>query len=159
MPIQFNSNNNIFKLDTLNTSYVMCINKYGYLLHLHYGVRLPDDELEYLGFTFRHGSHYPRVEMESETNPFFSKDLHRMEYSCNGCGDFRGSALSILRSTGTNDTDVKYVSHKIYAGKPKIEGQPATYAAEDEATTLEILCRDHVSGAEVTLFYTVFENR
>ena len=157
MPIQFYSENNTFKLDTCSTSYVMQINKYGYLLHHYYGASIDDCELEYLGFTCRHGSHYPRVEMESETNPFFSKDLHRMEYSCNGCGDFRGSALSILRSAGTNDTDIKYVSHKIYEGKPKIEGQPATYATEDEATTLEILCMDSVSGAEVTLFYTVFE--
>ncbi|MBP3369315.1 MAG: alpha-galactosidase [Clostridia bacterium] len=157
MPIQFYSENKIFKLDTASTSYVMQVNKYGYLLHHYYGASIDDCELSDLNFTVRHGSHFPRVEMESETNPFFSKDLHRMEYSCNGCGDFRGSALSILRSAGTNDTDIKYVSHKIYAGKPKIEGQPATYATEDEATTLEILCRDDVSGAEVTLFYTVFE--
>ena len=157
MPISFSLDNKTFKLDTASTSYVMHINKYGYLLHLYYGVLLPDDELEYLAYTCNHGSHYPRVEMQSDTIPFFSKDVHRMEYSCNGCGDFRGSALSILRSAGTNDTDIKYVSHKIYAGKPKIEGQPATYATEDEATTLEILCMDSVSGAEVTLFYTVFE--
>ena len=117
----------------------MQINKYGYLLHHYYGARNDDCELEALNFTARHGSHFPRVEMESKEVPFFSKDLHRMEYSCNGCGDFRGSALSILRSTGTNDTDIKYVSHKIYAGKPKIDGQPATYAPEHEATTLEIL--------------------
>ena len=157
MPIQFYSENKIFKLDTASTSYVMQVNKYGYLLHHYYGASIDDCELSDLNFTVRHGSHFPRVEMESETNPFFSKDLHRMEYSCNGCGDFRGSALSILRSAGTNDTDIKYVSHKIYAGKPEIEGQPTTYATEDEATTLEILCRDDVSGAEVTLFYTVFE--
>ena len=157
MPIQFNTKSKTFKLDTATTSYVMQVNRYGYLLHHYYGAWVDDCELEELNFTVRHGSHFPRVEMESETNPFFSKDLHRMEYSCNGCGDFRGSALSILRSTGTNDTDIKYVSHKIYAGKPKIEGQPATYATEDEATTLEILCRDDVSGAEITLFYTVFE--
>ena len=158
MPIQFYSENKTFKLDTSSTSYVMQINKYGYIMHHYYGAWVDDCELEDLNFTVRHGSHFPRVEMESETNPFFSKDLHRMEYSCNGCGDFRGSALSILRSTGTNDTDIKYVSHKIYAGKPKIDGQPATYATEDEATTLEILCRDNVSGAEVTMLYTVFEN-
>ena len=157
MPIQFYPENKIFKLDTASTSYAIQINKYGYLLHLYYGALVPDAELEYLGYTCKHGSHFPRVEMESAENPFFCKDLHRMEYSANGCGDFRGSALTVLRSTGTNDTDIKYVSHKIYAGKPKIDGQPATYATEDEATTLEILCRDDVSGAEVTLFYTVFE--
>lgn len=157
MAISFNSENKTFKLDTDSTSYLLMINKYGYLLHLYYGAYIADDELEYLSFTVCHGSHFPRVEMENAENPFFSKDTHRMEYSTNGCGDFRGSALSVLRSTGTSDTDIKYVSHRIYAGKPIIEGQPATYADDDEATTLEIICLDEVSGTSVTLFYTVFE--
>ncbi|MBQ7383250.1 MAG: alpha-galactosidase [Clostridia bacterium] len=158
MSIQFYPENKIFKLDTNSTSYAIQINKYGYLLHLYYGAAVSDSELDYLAYTCPHGAHFPRVESETAENPFFSKDLHRMEYSCNGCGDFRGSALAIKRSGGTEDTDIQYVSHKIYAGKPKIEGQPATYADEEQATTLEILCRDNVSGAEVTLFYSVFEN-
>ena len=157
MPIKFNQENQTFKLDTNTSSYILQINHYGYLMHHYYGARIADDDLAYLNYALRHASHFPRVEMESDTVPFFSKSVHRMEYSCNGCGDFRGSALSVLRSTGTADTDIKYVSHKIYAGKPTIEGQPATYATEDEATTLEIVCLDAVSGAEVTLFYTVFE--
>ena len=128
MPIQFYEESKIFKLDTQSTSYVMQVGRYDYLLHLYYGALVPDAELTYLSYTCSHGAHFPRVEMESAENPFFSKSLHRMEYSCNGCGDFRPSALSVLRSTGTADTDIQYVSHKIYAGKPKIEGQPATYA-------------------------------
>ena len=158
MPIRFNSEIKAFKLDTDTTSYIIQVNRYGYLMHNYYGALISDDALDYLNYACRHSSHFPRVEMESDTVPFFSKSIHRMEYSCNGCGDFRGSALSILRDTGTADTDIKYVSHKIYAGKPAIEGQPATYATENEATTLEILCVDPVSGAEVTLFYTVFES-
>ena len=158
MPIKFNNEAKAFKLDTLSSSYVIGINRYGYLMHNYYGALISDDALEYLNYASRHSSHYPRVEMEGGDIPFFSKSLHRMEYSCNGCGDFRGSALSILRENGTPDTDIKYVSHKIYAGKPKIEGQPATYADESEATTLEVTCIDAVSLAEVTLFYTVFEN-
>jgi alpha-galactosidase len=157
MPIQFYPESKIFKLDTQSTSYVMQVGQYDYLLHLYYGALIPDAELGYLAYTAGHGAHFPCVEMSNAEIPYFSKSLHRMEYSCNGCGDFRPSALSILRSTGTTDTDIQYVSHKIYAGKPKIEGQPATYATEEEATTLEVLCKDHVSGAEVTLFYTVFE--
>ena len=157
MSIQFYSEKKIFKLDTKSTSYVLQIGNYGYLLHLYYGAYVSDAELDYMAYTCAHGAHFPRVKSEDSQNPFFSKDLHRMEYSCNGCGDFRGSALTIKRSAGTDDTDIQYVSHKIYAGKPAIEGQPATYAEENEATTLEILCRDSVSGAEVTLFYSVFE--
>lgn len=156
MPVQYLPEYKIFKLDSQTTSYVFQVGYYDYLMHLYYGARISDADLEYLSYTCPHASQLPRVEHELHTH--FSKDVYRMEYSCNGCGDLRGSALSILRSTGTPDTDIIYISHKIYAGKPKIEGQPATYAGEDEATTLEVLCRDEVSGAEVTLFYTVFEN-
>ena len=145
MSIKFNPENKTFKLDTNTTSYVIQVNRYGYLMHHYYGALISDDALEYLNFAHRHSSHFPRVEMENADIPFFSKSVHRMEYSCNGCGDFRASALSILRDNGTADTDIKYVSHKIYSGKPKIEGQPATYANEDEATTLEITCIDSVS--------------
>lgn len=158
MAIVYSAEHRVFKLDTASTSYLLQVGPENYLLHLYYGAKVSDADLGYLSYTVYHSSHYPRVRMETPPEPFFSKGVHRMEYSCNGCGDFRGSALSILRSTGTADTDIQYVSHKIYAGKPEIEGQPATYAGETEATTLEILCRDSVSGAEVTLFYTVFEN-
>lgn len=154
MPIQFYPDNKVFKLDTDTTTYALQVGPYDYLLHLYYGALIPDADLGYLSYTGQHASQLPRVEMDEEE--YFSKDVHRMEYSCNGTGDFRGSALSILRDTGTADTDLQYVSHKIYAGKPKLEGQPATYATEAEADTLEILCRDKASGAEVTLFYTVF---
>ena len=155
MPIQFDAENRVFKLDSASTSYLLQIGPFDYLLHLYYGAKIPDTDLGYLAYTCRHASVCPRVTMDE---PYFSKDLHRMEYSCNGCGDFRGSALSILRASGTADTDIKYVSHRISRGKPRLPGQPATYAAEDEADTLELLCRDEVSGAEVTLFYTVFAN-
>ena len=65
MPIQFYSENKTFNLDTASTSYVMQINTYGYLLHHYYGSYIDDSELEDLNFTTRHGSHFPRVEMES----------------------------------------------------------------------------------------------
>ena len=155
MPIQFDAERKIFKLDTPTSSYVLQVGQFNYLCHLYYGAPIADTDIDYLSLTCRHASVCPSVEMEAE--PYFSKDVHRFEYSCNGCGDFRGSALTILRSTGTDDTDIEYVSHKIYSGKPRIEGQPATYVENDsEADTLELLCKDPASGAEVTLFYTVY---
>ena len=113
MSIKFHPENKIFKLDTASSSYALQINRYGYLLHLYYGAPVSDSELDYLAFTCSHDAHYPRVESESPEVSFFSKDLHRMEYSCNGCGDFRGSALTVKRSTGGMDTDIQYVSHSI----------------------------------------------
>ena len=156
MPIQFDAKTQVFKLDSATTSYALGIGPHSYLLHLYYGARISDTDLQYLSYTVSQSTTSAVVSYEDAE--YFSKDVHRMEYPCNGCGDMRGTALSIRRAAGTTDTDVQYVSHKIYAGKPLIPGQPATYASAEEADTLEILCRDHVSGAEVTLFYTVFRN-
>ena len=154
MPIRFFEKNHVFKLDTLGSSYAFAIHPEGYLLHLYYGSKIEDADLGYLADTCRHSSVSPSVAWDPKGN--FSKDTARMEYPCNGCGDLRSSALSIRRAEGTDDTDILYVSHRIFSGKPGLPGQPATYATEEEADTLEILCRDQVSGAEVTLVYTAF---
>ena len=92
------------------------------------------------------------------SDQIFSPDLAPMEYSCNGTGDFRISALQIKNHFGDVSTDIRYVDHKIYKGKPVLEGLPATFATENEAETLEIYTEDKVTGALVTLIYTVFEN-
>lgn len=154
MPIHFFEENRVFKLDTAGSSYAFEVHPEGYLLHLYYGSRIEDTDLGYLAYTCRHSSVSPTVAWDPKGN--FSKDTARMEYPCNGCGDLRGVALSIRRAEGTDDTDILYVSHRIFSGKPGLPGQPATYATEEEADTLEILCRDRVSGAEVTLVYAAF---
>lgn len=156
MPIQFDAQRKIIKLDTQTTSYAIWIGPHNYLIHLYYGTKIPDIDLQYLYYTHPQNPISPLV--SDEDIIYFSKDVHRMEYACNGCGDMRQSALSVLRDTGTTDTDIQYVSHRIYSGKPTISGQPATYAEQSEADTLEIICRDYISGAEVTLFYTVFNH-
>lgn len=155
MPILFDEQHRTFRLDAKDSSYLFRIEHHGYLQHIYYGAHISDTALDSLAYTCNHASFSAVVEMG---NPeYFSRDITRFEYPCFGCGDNRSTALAIRRSTGTMDTDIQYISHKIYPGKPGIPGQPATYAGADEAETLEILCRDGVSGAEVTLFYTVFE--
>lgn len=55
--------------------------------------------------------------------------------------------------------DLRYVSHKIYDGKPELEGLPATFATEQSpAETLEITMIDKHAGLEAVLIYTAFEN-
>lgn len=156
MPIFYNEGKKSFRLDTCGTSYALQVNEFGYLMHLYYGAKVSDEDLEYLAFSCSHASFSPRMSYDEVVN--FSKAITRMEYSGFGCGDQRTTSLMIRRETGTMDTDFHYVSHKISKGKPAIPGLPATFASNDEADTLEILCRDDLSGAEITLFYTVFAN-
>ena len=60
-------------------------------------------------------------------------------------------------ANGSSVTDIRYRSHRIYPGKPKLEGLPATYTNDDsEAETLEIVCVDELTGAEITLIYAAF---
>ncbi len=157
MPIFYNEETKTFRLDAGNSSYAFFIDRRGYLEHLTYSAHISDTSLEQLAFVIPHASVHTHP--ADRDNCYFSSDFNRLEYSCSGYGDNRTTALAIRRSdTGTNDTDLRYVSHKIYAGKPMPKDLPATYADDTEADTLEILCRDAVSGAEVTLFYTAFRN-
>ncbi len=156
MSIIFDSEKRMFKLDTSDTSYVIGIYEENYLLGLYYGAKIPD--MNFKGFMKRNPS-----ASFSPVNPVigehgFSPDTAPIEYGCNGAGDFRISALAIRNANGDTVTDIRYADHRIYKGKKEIPNMPSTYAnCECEAETLEIDAVDKVTGALVTLVYTVFE--
>lgn len=157
MPISFDEKSRIFKLDTLNSSYVIEVFRQNYLMHLYYGAKIPDFNL---GLHRYKGGFASVAPVNSQIDDgAFSPDVCCFEYPCEGCGDLRESAFSIRNSDGNNSTDMRYVSHKIYSGKPSIDGLPSLFVNDDsEATTLEILTRDAVTGIEAVLIYTVFEH-
>ena len=45
MPVSFDSDQRIFKLDAAGSSYVFQIYDEGYLVHLYYGAKIPDINL------------------------------------------------------------------------------------------------------------------
>ncbi len=157
MPIFFNEKTKTFRLDAKDSSYAFRIDTHGYLRHLYFGAHISDTELVGLDYIVPHISFH--VCPAENTGEYVSLDLVQLEYPCFGRGDFRGTALTLRRNdTGTSDVDIKYVSHKIYQGKPMPKGLPASYAENDEAETLEVTCLDEVSGTEVLLYYTAFKN-
>lgn len=156
MPITFDEKRKIFKLDTLDSTYAIGIRE-GYLIHLYYGKKIPDDNLLNLPFRGYFATISPKNVHVDDYK--FSLDVQPMEYSCNGSGDYRLAALSIKDSMGRTTTDIRYLDHKIYDGKPKLKGLPATYCNDDsEAQTLELIAIDKFTGAKVTLYYTAFAN-
>lgn len=161
MPIFFDDKSQIIKLDTLNSSYVIKIFEEGYLLNLYYGAKIPDSDC---GSAFD-GAHFRDwFSSFSPSNPnvkdgTFSADVAPMEYSGFGSGDFRTAAVAIRNAAGDDITDFRYIAHRIYAGKPKLEQLPSLYLNdESEADTLEIDVCDKITGAEATLIYTAFKN-
>ena len=156
MPITFDEKRKIFKLDTLDSTYAIGIRE-GYLIHLYYGKKIPDDNLLNLPFRGYFATISPKNVHVDDYK--FSLDVQPMEYSCNGSGDYRLAALSVKDSMGRTTTDIRYLDHKIYDGKPKLKGLPATYCNDNsEAQTLELITIDSFTGAKVTLYYTAFAN-
>lgn len=158
--ISFDSKNKTFKLDTPNTSYVIGVVDFDQLVNLYYGDKIADTEgLEARSFRPRCASFSPLTSEYNTDAHDFSPDCAPMEYGCNGCGDFRTSALSIRNADGNTVTDMRYEGYRIYAGKPSIDPLPAVYLnSKSEADTLEIDMADKVTGMRVTLIYTAFNS-
>lgn len=89
----------------------------------------------------------------------FSLGNVKQEYPAYGTTDYRMPAVEVKQPNGSTVTNFRYRSHRIYAGKPRLAGLPATYVDDDgEATTLEILLQDDVIDVELTLTYTIFND-
>ncbi len=152
--ISYHEDIKMFSLTAKDTSYVLGVLDDGYIVHGYFGKKIPDDDLTYL--------------LRLTENPWTLKtnlrdkgtfmDATAFEYPCHGTGDYREPCLMVMDSEGMTTCDIRYVSHKIYKGKPVLEGLPATFADEDEAETLELNCIDKHTGLEVVLVYTAFED-
>ena len=156
MAITYLPEKQLFRLDTKTSTYAFTVYKEGYLVHLYYGAKVPDTDLSYLMFRGWFDELSPRNPKVGER--FFSTDIAPLEYSTNGAGDMRISALSVRGGAGDSVTDLRYVSHKITKGKPQLPGLPATYDDGSQAETLEVETVDAVTGVKAYLLYTVFED-
>lgn len=156
MAILFDAEKKIFKLDTASSSYVFAVHDSGRLLHLYYGAYLPDCDMRYLLDRGYFGSFTPDAAGYVGTE--FSPDTQPSEYSCNGTGDFRISALQIRNADGNIATDIRYVSHRILSEKPALPGMPSLRDENGDSETLEVTALDQTTNAEVKLYYTVYKD-
>ena len=145
--------NKTFRLDTKNSSYVMRITNAGYLLHLYYGKKIGFGNLQALMQRAPTASFSPTANDDT----WYTHDSVLEEYSQNGSGDMRISAIAIRGIDGCATTELKYKSHRIYDGKEALAGLPASYDNGGECQTLEITMTDSHTGADVLLSYSVFE--
>lgn len=154
MSIRIDEEKLLFHLQGKKTSYVMQVIRDGYLAHLYWGKRIN----KYRGsnkIIFMDRGFSPNPDDKDRT---FSLDTIPQEYQAFGSGDFRIPAYQVKLNNGSRISDLRYKSYKLYKGKPKLEGLPATYVNDfDEAETLEIFMEDEVIGLKVTLNYTLFK--
>ncbi|MCQ4116026.1 alpha-galactosidase [Ligilactobacillus sp. MP3] len=156
MPITYNEQSREFHLYNNKISYLIKILANEQLGQLYFGKRIPNRKNhDYLV----ENTYRPVTSYVFDDDYSFSLGNVKQEYPAYGTTDQRRPALDIKQPNGSRITDFKYVSHKIYAGKRKLTGLPATYVEnESEATTLEINLYDELIKVTLCLQYTIFEN-
>ncbi|MGN0594213.1 MAG: glycoside hydrolase family 36 N-terminal domain-containing protein, partial [Hominimerdicola sp.] len=154
MSIVFNEKERSFKLRAKDTDYMLKICDGEYLGHVYYGKKVLDEDLTYL-LRLDESPYTPSINNRDKSSYM---DTLPMEYPCFGTGDYREPAFKIMDLDGMSTCDLRYKSHKIYKGKPALEGLPATFATEESgAETLEITMLDQHAGIEAVLIYTAFD--
>ena len=155
MPIRYNEKTREFHLYNQEISYIIKILDNDQPGQLYYGKRLTHRE------DFSHLFEYAMRDMSPyafEGNSTFSLENIKQEYPTFGCGDMRFPAYEIERENGSHVVEFVYKEHKIYNGKPKLEGLPATYVeSDDEAQTLELVLEDTSINTRIVLLYTIYE--
>lgn len=154
MAITYYEATDTFKLDTPASTYMIrVVDEERFIGHVYYGRKVPDEDLSYR-LRINEPPFTPSVNNRDRVSFL---DTFPMEYPTHGLGDFREDCLAVQTNGGHTACALQYKSHRIFAGKPKLPGLPATFGGERDCTTLEILAVAPVLDMEVILRYTVFE--
>ncbi len=156
MPVIYDEKARVFKLDTSNSTYAFHITESKNLLHLYYGASIPETDLTY---NLRIPNGEPFIPAVHDAMGPHSFDCAAIEFSTSGVADFREPCFQVMDKDGMSACEVYFKDYRIYKGKSKLKGLPATFAnSESEVTSLDIICEDPHSGLEIILQYSVFEN-
>ncbi|MBN1411761.1 MAG: alpha-galactosidase [Spirochaetales bacterium] len=144
--------NNVFKLDTANTSYLFRITKFNHLEHVYYGRLITrSDSARVLaqkrtvpmgcGITY------------DKSDEIYSLDSLCLEWSDNGRGDYRQSPAELKMPDGSFVSDFIYQTHHVIKGGIEMKSLPSAYGAEG---TLIIDMLDKSNQTKLTLHYSLF---
>ena len=147
---------NLFTLQTRNSTYQMKVDCHGVLLHTYYGKQIDPEDLEELVFKADTGfSGNPPEAMGDRT---YSLDLLPQELPSSGVGDFRNDMLRMTFADGSTAADFRFQSWEVVSHALPVPGMPALYDTEEEsAETLVLTMKEKVSDVVVRLYYGVFE--
>ena len=144
---------NVFHLTTDKTSYIFKALKTGQLEAMYYGRKIRNsDNMDYL--LDKHAAGYSNSTPYTQEDTSLSLDHIALEYSAYGKGDYRLPAMQLMSADGNFTTDFKFKSAAVTKVKPQLKGLPSAYG---ESETLTVVLEDSVLGAELHMFYTVYE--
>ena len=145
-------NNNVFHLNTKETSYIFRAMPSGHLESLYYGRKIEKCD-DYAFLYDKHNKGYGNTVAYSQKDTTLSLDHIPLEYSSFGKGDFRNPSIQLRHENGEYTTDFLFVKAEKTL-KPHLKGLPSSYG---ENETLCVTLKDKVLGASLELYYSVFE--
>ena len=142
-------NNNIFKIDTKNTSYIIRISRFNHLLNDYYGARIENDD----NFEFSMEK-YPTVggcAITYDKNDHYCLDMYSSEVGSVGKGDYKEPSL-IIDNGKDFMLDLIYQNHEI---KDEHEFLTTLPTPHGELKELVINLKDRYLDIYVSLHYLV----
>ena len=142
----------VFRLDTVATTYLFRVTKFGHLEHVYYGPLLaPGEDARVLAqkniIPLGNSVAY------DESDGLYCLDQMYLEWSDNGRGDYRQSPTELKMPDGTFVSDFVYASHEVIDGSVPMRTLPSAYGGDQ---TLVVTLRDTTAKTTLSLYYTVF---
>lgn len=137
--------NGVFHLRTEHYSYLLRVNRWGLLEHLHFGNPVGTSDTP--GFVCNSGLGWGSSVLLDDADTSSCPDVLPLEWSGSGRGDYRETPMELDGKA----TDFRYVSHEILEGIAPMSLPQAKTGGE----TLVITMEQH--NARLKLYYTAFE--
>ncbi|MCR5691127.1 MAG: alpha-galactosidase [Eubacterium sp.] len=152
MGILIDREQQVYHLQTQNTSYIIGVIQDKYLGHIYWGnkIRTPDGKRCLL----RRWSCFDVIEPDKSEGAF-SLDYICREYP-SGEADYRAPAFMLEFEDGSRQTEFVFESVEVLKKKPKLSGLPSLLAEEGETETLRISLVDKLSQVYLHLYYCIY---
>lgn len=150
--------NNIFHLETRNTSYLFFINESGLAEHMYYGHKLYRPELSFAALREKHivsrGNEVSFSERNDTENPYNMM----LEFTTEFKGDFRTPFIAVSYGESRLRTlDLRYREFTTFKGiEPMKSAMPQALGDETDAEGLIVEFHDERAQLSLSLIYTVF---
>lgn len=147
--------NNIFYLNTEETSYIFRVAETGHLEHLHYG-KCVEEGCDVTAFAVKNlNLNGCGIAYDKEHTGICMNDMC-LEVSGRGTGDMRTPSVELVWEDGSSTVDFLYESYEILEGKPALETLPASYDETGTASTLKVVLKEKYRPVKLELYYGVF---
>ena len=148
---------NLFVLDTANTTYAFQVLPSGHLEHLYYGqiIQIDSDDVAVLaekrtclpGNAVCYSPDYPALGLEDIS----------LEMSSHGKGDIREPFIEVTHADGSYTSDFLFESAQICPGKAPFATLPGSYEENGNVEELVLTLKDKQYDLTLELHYYVFE--